>query len=1202
MSAISETAQPFLAWLWRTSWQSAILIGLLVLAQWVFRRQLTPRWRCALWWLVLLRLALPWSPPSPVSLFNWFRGLPSLSHVTARAITPESEIKPAPATAIMRSPLPVPIPPPTRLPRSSPASQPSLSAAAPAQPSSWRACLVWSYLGVASLLLILLLSNSWQLSRRVRRQRLLTNTAVLDVVEDCKQVMGLHTPVTVVETTAVPSPSLHGFVRPRLLLPAGLRERFSLAELRYVFLHELSHVKRQDILLNWLMIGLQILHWFNPLVWLAFARLRSDRELACDALALAYAGESHRQSYGQAIIRLLEDFSRPALAPGLAGILEDKNHMKRRIDMIAAFKHTNRWPALAMAIFTCLALVALTDAQTKVETTGFPTKASNQAATDDQKAGIRFEAIKTISGKNDKINNSESLTLSPNGRILNWWGLVVPLDGGEPFKLADLNVAAASWSPNGKLVAFRGGDGKGLYVIPVEANTGRATGPAKELISDVLNLWPTPRLDWTPDSEKIVFKTWDSRSGHSISRAVSVRNGETTEAPDWADLGIRSPDGETIAYSPQGHGIWIRAAAGGPSRNLSGPGPYKRCEPSGWSNDGQWIIGYASQGPTGDEVRIIHFPDGKEYKIVVPDSAGRFVGKSLTGDRLFFYRTSYELAYVPKVASIYGGVPMSLPRRWLAKSVPSFTWPKDGGTLIVTVREESGFNRWLYPLTGGEPSELKIDVPGQFGFGLFSPDGSKLLLWASEAGGKPGCFIVPVSLKESRTTGSPMRLSSDSTIPGGAAWSPDGTQIALTRDHELGIVSGDGRNWRRLAKTEANQGDLAWSPDGTSLAYHFYEGAKTEIWVLRVTPTSDGVIKKILNSSTVHGFPRWSWSPDSQSLTIALEGAISQFPISNGEAREILKLKDLGYGGASWLAWSSDGRKLLFYATGSPTASNALFLWEPQNAKARKVDVNGLSAAGNWLYLSADSQQIGYSCQETTKTRPAGVLSRLDIGEVLKRIADGTMLASPLAERPASATIASPKPVPLTDSQFTDNFDSGASPSWIFTEFPNNGPPYEHSVKDGELVLENSAAFLSETPWTNYVLRARVCLKSAKPSGYGNVAFRARRTPQDSGVTDFYHFSLMCFGSRPLMFYLGEGYRDPLGRYQDDGLDHRPAAFALDKWYAIEFQVKGHHLRGYLDGQLVVEATDYRLLSGGVGISASNAQAHLDDVSVQLLP
>ena len=112
------------------------------------------------------------------------------------------------------------------------------------------------------------------------------------------------------------------------------------------------------------MTALQVLHWFNPLVWLAFHRMRVDRELACDALALSYAKEEENQPYGRTIIKLLEGFGCSTWAPSMAGTVEHKNQMKERISMIAKFRRTNQWPALAGVLFIGLGLVTLTDAQT----------------------------------------------------------------------------------------------------------------------------------------------------------------------------------------------------------------------------------------------------------------------------------------------------------------------------------------------------------------------------------------------------------------------------------------------------------------------------------------------------------------------------------------------------------------------------------------------------------------------------------------------------------------------------------------------------------------------------------------------------------------------------------------------------------------------------------------------------------------------
>ena len=64
------TADWFVETLARLSAQAGVLVLLVLLVQWVFRRQLTPHWRCALWLVVMVRLVLPVSTASRTSLFN----------------------------------------------------------------------------------------------------------------------------------------------------------------------------------------------------------------------------------------------------------------------------------------------------------------------------------------------------------------------------------------------------------------------------------------------------------------------------------------------------------------------------------------------------------------------------------------------------------------------------------------------------------------------------------------------------------------------------------------------------------------------------------------------------------------------------------------------------------------------------------------------------------------------------------------------------------------------------------------------------------------------------------------------------------------------------------------------------------------------------------------------------------------------------
>ncbi len=326
----------------KMSGEASILILLALAAQWACGRRLKPRWRCALWLLVLVRLASPWTIPSPVSLFNVLRipaSAPRMGVEPASVQTINAAIEDAPGTATT----------------------------AASSGGGWLALLwVTGALCVASGALV----SHFTFRRRVIRLRPLTDGPTLNLLEDCKALMRVRTPVALVETEVVKSPTLFGFVRPRMLLPTGLASSFTHDELRHVFLHELAHIKRLDILTGWVALLLQAVHWFNPLVWLAFYRLRADRELACDTLALSYARTGEHKSYGLTIIKLLERFGQPLWGPNLAGILENKKQIKERINMIAKFHKSDRGLTLAVLLLAGLAVATLTDAQTPTQPRG----------------------------------------------------------------------------------------------------------------------------------------------------------------------------------------------------------------------------------------------------------------------------------------------------------------------------------------------------------------------------------------------------------------------------------------------------------------------------------------------------------------------------------------------------------------------------------------------------------------------------------------------------------------------------------------------------------------------------------------------------------------------------------------------------------------------------------------------------------------
>jgi beta-lactamase regulating signal transducer with metallopeptidase domain len=323
-----------------------IVILLILIIRAALGRWLAPRWVFLLWLIALVRLILPVAPIAPFSIFATAQAVPE-------TIVP---ILVAPSRPAVTSP---PI---------APAANATLPIAHPAvgnAPLLTRPAvlaLLW-FLGATALTLTIIASQL-RLARMAAAATQICDQPLVDLLQRCKARLGIRAPLTIAECPRISSPLLLGSIRPILLLPPGLAARLSEDELRSIIMHELAHIRRADIAIGWGATLVLIIHWFNPLVWLALARMRADRELACDALALAAMQDRERPAYGRTLIALLEHAPRPRPLPGLAAIAENNGDIKRRITMVARFRPSRRSAAILPAAFVALvACISLTDGQ-----------------------------------------------------------------------------------------------------------------------------------------------------------------------------------------------------------------------------------------------------------------------------------------------------------------------------------------------------------------------------------------------------------------------------------------------------------------------------------------------------------------------------------------------------------------------------------------------------------------------------------------------------------------------------------------------------------------------------------------------------------------------------------------------------------------------------------------------------------------------
>ncbi|HWQ40608.1 MAG TPA: M56 family metallopeptidase [Desulfosporosinus sp.] len=343
-------------WVIKSSIMASILAVLILLVKYALRNKLDAKWQYAIWMLLIIRLLIPYDIQSPLSIYNLLPNnlatTPMVNQANLRIPDINAQIDISGKDIQVTNDI------------SSINKQSNAKAEEPISkdlPNGWILAILW-LVGVL-ILAILTLATNLRFYFLVRREPFITDARMSNLMQECTSKLGIKKTLPIIITDCIDAPCLYGILSPKLLLPKPLVNRLNEENIRHIFIHELSHYKRNDILINWLAVAAQIVHWFNPLIWYSFAKMREDCELACDAATLSFLKPEEYQSYGLSIISLVTPAQSPWL-PGTTGFFGNKNNrqIKRRIKMIKFFhKPTLKWTCTAVVIFISLGLVGFTN-------------------------------------------------------------------------------------------------------------------------------------------------------------------------------------------------------------------------------------------------------------------------------------------------------------------------------------------------------------------------------------------------------------------------------------------------------------------------------------------------------------------------------------------------------------------------------------------------------------------------------------------------------------------------------------------------------------------------------------------------------------------------------------------------------------------------------------------------------------------------
>lgn len=145
----------------------------------------------------------------------------------------------------------------------------------------------------------------------------------------------------------IKSPFVVGLFRPKIYLPCNLGDK----EQEYIILHEQHHIKRLDHVMKALAFLALAIHWFNPLVWVAFVLASKDMEMSCDEAVIRKVGGDVRADYSASLLTLATGRHIIAGTPLAFG----EGDTKGRINNLSKWKKPAVWVVL-LAVLACAIL------------------------------------------------------------------------------------------------------------------------------------------------------------------------------------------------------------------------------------------------------------------------------------------------------------------------------------------------------------------------------------------------------------------------------------------------------------------------------------------------------------------------------------------------------------------------------------------------------------------------------------------------------------------------------------------------------------------------------------------------------------------------------------------------------------------------------------------------------------------------------
>ncbi len=217
---------------------------------------------------------------------------------------------------------------------------------------------IFVYIWISAMAIIFLyyIITSFVMRKRIGKEEV-KDKKILKILENCKKQMEAKKEIKLIKQDYKKVPCIYGLFNTKILVTDEVLEKDE-ESLKYIFMHELAHFKRCDLILNKLLILITTIHWFNPIIWFCFKQIRQDMELKADEMVLNKIEKDEEKEYAKTLVRLLPISKEEKEPVKLLCVTDGKKNMERRIKMIKLSDKFKEYKAL-IGITTLLIILCV---------------------------------------------------------------------------------------------------------------------------------------------------------------------------------------------------------------------------------------------------------------------------------------------------------------------------------------------------------------------------------------------------------------------------------------------------------------------------------------------------------------------------------------------------------------------------------------------------------------------------------------------------------------------------------------------------------------------------------------------------------------------------------------------------------------------------------------------------------------------------